>query len=448
MATDLTEQLAHGAHVRIRGEDWLVTHIQRNAFLGSPAIIRVVGTTELVRGVEAAFLTDLDDIELVRPETTKLVVDGSPMFLHGRLHIEASARRTPIGAGDAALRTVGRTLVDDLPYQATPVHKALEMLRPRILIADAVGLGKTIEVANLLNELALRGAGNRVLAIVPQSILEQVQHELWCRTGFPLIRMDTAGIQRMRKQIPAGRNPFAFFQRVIVSIDTIKQPGRYRPFLEEVTWDVVWIDECHSLINRTSQNSALARLLATRSDGFILTSATPHNGKPESFAELISLLDPTAIADSSDYVAEDIERLFIRRHRHSPEVTTAVADMWAEREEPEVIPVTPDPAEDAIFSELTSAWLNPPSGEPPCRDRLFPWNLFKAALSSPAALLKTAHKRLTNIDATERPREADALIRLIDVTEKAHDADTTAKLTSLIAQLDELGVAPAARVAR
>lgn len=444
MATDVNENLAHGAHVRIRGEDWLVTHIQRNAFPGSPAIVRVIGTTELVRGAEAAFMTDLDTIELVQPETTRLVLDRSPMFLHGRLHIEATARRTPVGSGDSALRTVGRTLVDDLPYQVSPVHKALEMLRPRILIADAVGLGKTIEVAILLNELALRGAANRVLAIVPQSILEQVQHELWSRTGFPLVRMDTAGIQRMRKQIPAGRNPFAFFQRVIVSIDTIKQPGRYRPFLEEVDWDVVWIDECHSLINRNSHNSQLARLLSARSDGFILTSATPHNGKPESFAELISLLDPTAIADPSDYAAKDIEHLFVRRHRHSPEVSTAVADMWAERKEPEVLPVTPDPAEDAIFTELARTWLNPPSGTPPCPDRLFPWNLFKAALSSPAALLQTTSKRLRAVEAADEPREAEAeaLRRLIDLAEKADQEGRTAKLATLLEQFAGFGIAP------
>lgn len=438
------ENLAHGAHVRIRGEDWLVTHIQRNAFPGSPAIVRVVGTTELVAGVEAAFMTDLDDIDLVRPETTRLVADSSPMYLHGRLHIEATARRTPVGSGDATLRTVGRTLVDDLPYQSTPVHKALEMLRPRMLLADSVGLGKTIEVANLLNELALRGAADRVLAIVPQSILEQVQHELWCRTGFPLVRMDTAGIQRMRKQIPAGRNPFAFFQRVIVSIDTIKQPGRYRPFLEDVSWDVVWIDECHSLINRSSQNSQLARLLSNQSDGFILTSATPHNGKPESFAELISLLDPTAIADPSDYSAADIEHLFVRRHRHSPEVASAVADMWAERKEPEIVPVTPDPAEDAMFTEVAQTWLSPAGGFPPCSDRLFPWNLFKAALSSPAALLQTATKRLKSLESGEQPRdlEAEALRRLIELARTADGLGTTAKLDTLVEQLEELGVGP------
>jgi superfamily II DNA or RNA helicase len=122
-------------------------------------------------------------------------------------------------------------------------------------------------VASLLNELAARGAANRVLVVVPQAILEQVQHELWCRTGFPLVRLDTPGIQRMRAKIPAGQNPFAYFHRVIVSIDTIKQPGRYRPFLEQVDWDVVWIDECHSLINRSSQNSELAQVLAAGPTG-------------------------------------------------------------------------------------------------------------------------------------------------------------------------------------
>jgi len=277
--------LSPGSLVEIRGETWLIQGIDRPTFEGSPTLVRATGTTELVRGMEAAFLTDLDEIIPVNPEDTRLVRDDSPNHRNGRLHIDAIARRTPVGASDAVLRTVGRTLVDDLSYQQTPVHLALDMLRPRILIADAVGLGKTIEVAILLNELAIRGAASRVLAVVPQAILEQVQHELWCRTGFPLVRLDTPGIQRMKNRIPSGRNPFAYFKRVIVSIDTIKQPGRYLPLLKDLPWDVVWIDECHSLINRRSQNSELARVLANNSDGFVLTSATPHNGKPESFAE-------------------------------------------------------------------------------------------------------------------------------------------------------------------
>lgn len=442
--TATVDALSPGALVDIRGETWLVHTVERNAFQGGPVVIRATGTSELVRGMDAAFVSDLDTIELVRPEDTSLVPDTSGMYLNGRLHIEAVARRTPIGSSDSILYTTGRALVDDLDFQKVPVHKALTMLRPRILIADAVGLGKTIEVAILLNELAARGAANRVLAIVPQSILEQVQHELWCRTGFPLIRLDTPGIQRMRNRIPAGRNPFSFFRRVIVSIDTIKQPGRYRPFLEDVNWDVVWIDECHSLINRRSQNSELARVLSERSDGFILTSATPHNGSSESFAELISLLDPTAIADPANYDAEAISHLFVRRHRHSPEVDTAVAGNWAERIEPQVIPVTPDPPEEAIFAELTATWIRPDGTKPPCQDRLFPWTLFKAALSSPAAFAATVQGRLdrragtTKMDAAEEA----ALHRLLELAQAAIGAGPGAKFHTLVEYLSANGIAP------
>lgn len=441
--TEVARTLSPGSLVEIRGETWLINAVERPTFDGSPTLVRVTGTTELVRGTEASFLTDLDEIILVRPEDSRLVPDPSPNHRNGRLHIDAIARRTPVGASDAALRTAGRTLVDDLAYQQIPIHLALDMLRPRILIADAVGLGKTIEVAGLLNELAIRGAADRVLAVVPQAILEQVQHELWCRTGFPLVRLDTPGIQRMKDRIPAGRNPFAYFKRVIVSVDTIKQPGRYLPLLEDVQWDIVWIDECHSLINRRSQNSQLARVLANNSDGFVLTSATPHNGKPESFAELISLLDPTAIADPSDYDAGDIEHLFVRRHRHSPEVEAEVADAWAERHPPRVVPVIPGEAEEQIFAELTRTWIRPTSGTIPCADRLFPWTLFKAASSSPAALLVTVRGRLDRRSGTDKmtAEEETALRRLATLAQAAVDEGPTRKFQTLLAELEALGVA-------
>lgn len=443
MVTAQIDRLAPGMQVRIREEDWLITGVDRDR-LGGTAAVHVTGTSELVRGMEAAFLTDLDDIQVVDPAATQLVVDTSPMHRDARLHIEAAARRTPVGAGDPALRTPGRTLVDDLPYQMSPVHKALAMPRPRILIADAVGLGKTIEVAQLLNELSLRGAADRVLAVVPASILEQVQHELWCRTGFPLVRLDTAGIQRMRQRIPAGRNPFAFFRRVIVSIDTLKQPGRYLPLLRDVEWDVVWIDECHSLINRRSQNNQLAQVLASRSDGFVLTSATPHNGNQESFAELIGLLDPTAIADKADYEAADIAHLFVRRHRHSEEVKAAVGDRWAEREDPQVVSRNATPAEDAIFTELATTWTSPTSGRAPCADSLFPWTLFKAALSSPVALATSIEQRLKRRAANDSfaAGEGDALTRLAELTETAVATKQSSKLTALTAELEALGVTP------
>lgn len=127
------------------------------------------------------------------------------------------------------------------------------------------------------------------------------------------MRLDSDGIQRVRQQLPASRNPFTFFPKVIVSIDTLKS-ARYRAHLEKHRWDAV-----------------VGRVLAPNTEALILASATPHNGNTESFAELINLLDPTAIVDRCDYDVKDIKHLFIRRHRHSPDVAREVGHMWAER---------------------------------------------------------------------------------------------------------------------
>ncbi len=239
-------------------------------------------------------------------------------------------------------------LADDLPYQREPFRAAMAQLQPRLLVADAVGLGKTIEIGMLLAELQRRGRAARILAVVPRHILDQVQHELWCRAGVPLVRLDSEGIQRLRQRIPAGRNPFTYFSRVIVSIDTIKNPSLYRHHLEKVRWDVIWIDESHKLVNKGTLNNQLAQVLAPNADALLLTSATPHNGKAKAFAELIALLDPTAVTDPARLTPKDIEHLVVRRHKHSPDVEAAIGDQWAERAEP--LPVVgPTAQEEAVF---------------------------------------------------------------------------------------------------
>ena len=97
------------------------------------------------------------------------------------------------------------------------------------------------------------------------------------------------------------------------------------------------IDECHNLANRSAFHNRLARLLAPRTDALLLTSATPHNGEPESFAELIRLLDPTAIADPKSYGAQDIEHLYIRRFKK--DVAAEVGHQFPDRLPPKPIAV-------------------------------------------------------------------------------------------------------------
>ena len=139
-------------------------------------------------------------------------------------------------------------LLDELTYQQRPAELALKNLRPRILLADVVGLGKTLEIGLILAELIRRGRGDRILVVTPQQVLEQFQLELWTRFAIPLIRLDSVGIERIQREIPAGRNPFTYYKRIIISVDTLKNEGRYGQHLDAMHWDAVVIDESHNLI--------------------------------------------------------------------------------------------------------------------------------------------------------------------------------------------------------
>ncbi|MEV4419505.1 DEAD/DEAH box helicase [Patulibacter sp. NPDC049589] len=437
--------IAPGSRVIVRDLEWQVLEIERQA-MGTRAIVRCVGRSELVRDQPASFYSDIDTIEPEDPTRTTFRVDTSANGIETRLVLESLVRRTPLPISHTALSVGHKMLVDELPYQREPFRAAMAQLQPRLLVADSVGLGKTIEVGMLLAELQRRGRANRVLVVVPRHILDQVQHELWCRAGVPLVRLDSDGIQRLRQKIPAGRNPFAYFNRVIVSIDTIKSASRYRHHLEKVRWDVVWIDESHKLVNQGTLNNQLAHVLAPNADALILSSATPHNGKPESFAELISLLDPTAVADPDQVTAGDIEHLVVRRHKHSPDVEAVIGDRWAERAEPTPITVVPTAEEEALFAELSSTWVGPET-KAPCSDPLFAWTLLKAALSSPAALAESIENRLARrsssaLETPNRPvsdAEDEALRRLWVLAQAAMVAGS-AKVAELVSVLKNIGV--------
>ena len=350
--------------------------------------------------------------------------------------------RSAVPLTDPALTVATQGLMDVLDYQVSAVRKALnpEMLRPRILLADAVGLGKTLEIGMILSELVRRGRGERILIVTPKHVLEQMQFEMWTRFALPFVRLDSVGIQRIRQKLPANRNPFAYYKRVIVSIDTLKS-DRYLAHLEKQRWDAVVIDESHNVTNSTAQNNRLARLLATRSDALILASATPHNGKAESFAELVRMLEPSAVSPSGELDEELLEKLVIRRHRHSPEVASVVGSDWAERLEPQNILVPASPIENEIADELDSVWLHP-SGKSPysgANASLFPWTLAKAFLSSPAALQQSTQSRLKVLGPAGDKGEIAALTRLLDLSEKALMGQS-AKYDALLAHLSEIGV--------
>ncbi|MFD0304104.1 SNF2-related protein [Streptomyces sp. NPDC127119] len=454
-----------GTMIEVRDEEWMV----RNSKEVRPGeiLIEAVGASDLVRGHEARFLVPtMDRPRVLRPEDTDLIGDRSPHFRRSRLFLEAVLRKTPLPQTERRLALADGFLLDRMDYQLRPAQKALaNPLRPRLLIGDVVGLGKTLEIGVLLSELIRRGRGERILVVTPAPVLEQFQHELWTRFSLPLVRLDSAGIARIERKIPAGRNPFTYFKRVIISMDTLKNQKRYRPWLEPIHWDAVVIDESHNLINQGSQRRELADLLAERTDALVLASATPHNGNMPAFTGLIRLLDPMAVKDPHAPKADELEHLMLRRTKVSTEVAKQleVEGHWAPRGESKPLRCEANELEEEVFQELAEHWLKQPDQDAGTEDRLFPYVLLKSFLSSHRALFATVRQRLTRTghhlpdghkiidappsDVDVRTPEAASLLRLMElaraIDRAAGEKDglkATSKLAGLVAELRRIGV--------
>jgi len=345
--------------------------------------------------------------KVLQPEDTALVSDPSPRYRDSLLFIEAHLRRSV--PTDNALVVGHRAAMDALPYQLEPAAKALAMPRQRLLIADAVGLGKTLECGILCSEMIRRGRGKRLLVVTTKSMLVQFQKELWTRFSIPLVRLDSVGIQRIREQIPTNQNPFHYYDKAIVSVDTLKNDRDYRFYLDNASWDIIVIDECQNVAERArgaqkSQRARLAERLATRSETLLLLSATPHDGKPESFASLMNMLDPTAIADPSKYSKDDIKDLYVRRFRKD-----VIADLRSSVKERDTTDVEcpASEKEERVFALLKELKL-PDSDARAKAGQLFKTTLAKSLLSSPMAALETVRNRLKRLAAAPTPAPADA----------------------------------------
>ncbi|APU21909.1 helicase family protein [Actinoalloteichus sp. GBA129-24] len=441
-----TARYAPGAQVRIRDEQWLVKKVGNTRYDGW--MLEVTGVSPFVRGTDAVFYEKLEKpsgIEVLDPRKTRLVADDSPNHRRARLYLEAAIRKTALPQTEHGLALADSFLMDKQTHQLRPVELALSAQnpQPRILIADVVGLGKTLEIGLLLAELMRRGRGERILVVTPAHVLEQFQRELWTRFSIPLVRLDSTGIQRIQQDIPAGRNPFVYFKRAIISVDTLKSDV-YTHHLGSTDWDAVVIDESHNLVTRGTRNNALAQLLARRTDALILASATPHNGNAESFAELIKLLDEAAIADPSNYDVKNLEHLYIRRTKISREVRDSLKGAWADRGPSLPVEVRVTNRERTVFEELASRWIPRDRTARSVSDhQLFPYTLFKSFLSSHKALRATIEARLRTLDRSAAPSETErsALVDLDQLASRIEDADS-AKLAKLVEVLKELDVGP------
>lgn len=380
-------QISPGVRVTVRGEDFIVTDNK------GTNVIEVEGISELVHGIKFQFDLSLDETTVIAPDNTSLVADTSQNCRQTKLFIETTLRNSSFNSN--AIELAHQTAIRGADYQFTGTLKALKLPRPRILIADAVGLGKTVQVGIFFTELIRRGKGKRILVITPKSILSQFQQEIWARFAIPLVRLDSTGIARIKSEIPTNKNPFEYYDKVIVSIDTLKNNGKFRHYLEKTRWDILAIDECHTVANASSQRGDLAGFLSTKAEAMVLTSATPHNGQKANFANLMTMLEPTAIPYNGEFDKEDIQSYYVRRFKKDieDEVGDAFRDRITQRlgcrlfpEEEEFLRAQQDFKKIARSQNEGSV----------IGTFLFSILLFKAYMSSPEACLATISRRLEN----------------------------------------------------
>ncbi len=268
-------------------------------------------------GSPKTYLYPLTEIKKI-PSPIELILSGnfgSPI----KFNLNFNANRLSLAYEYDHLLSLSATRTNLEPYQIEAVWTVLNSYKQRYLLADDVGLGKTIEAGMIIKEIALRGRAKRILIIVPAPLKFQWQREMIRRFDESFMIYDSSYVNSLNRSLPKEANVWEYNDKIITSIDYVKKEN-VLPELERTKWDIILFDEAHKLsasksgntIKRT-QRYRLAEALCNNCESFLLLTGTPHKGDSYAFYAIISLIDPYIFFDEDNIDSIKLNKIMIRR---------------------------------------------------------------------------------------------------------------------------------------
>jgi hypothetical protein len=257
-------------------------------------------------------------------------------------------------------------------YQLVPLYKALQMPRINMLIADDVGLGKTIEAGLIVTELLRRRRVQRVLVLCPAALRLQWRDEMRDKFALEFDVVDRASTEKMRRELGPDANPWRSSNRIIASYHYLRQPDIQEQFhasaqaqrhggpLAKLPWDLLIVDECHHLmpspLGQDSDLCEMLRRISSLCEHRIFLSATPHNGHTRSFTGLLEMLDPVQFTQSGklrDAEKNRLSQVVVRRLKSQINERTN-PPRFCHREPPKALDLALGPLESAVHVAFES----------------------------------------------------------------------------------------------
>jgi superfamily II DNA or RNA helicase len=314
-----------GNLVRARGREWVVQTDSQPGWMR----LRPLG------GADEDIIALIPDLEFQPVEPAVFPwPDPSRPGTHAAALLLRDALRLKLRAGGGPFRSFGNIAVEPRAYQLVPLLMALRLSTVRLLIADDVGIGKTIEAGLIARELLDRGEISRLAVLCPPHLVEQWQGELADRFHLQAVALTSASAARIERNLPHGVSLFDHHPVVVVSLDYIKSE-RHREYFFAIAPECIIVDEAHTCATggrgRQLRYELLRRLVESPERHLIMLTATPHSGDESAFYNLISLLNPDFArlqgrTSASDPLRQELARHFVQRRRKDIEDWQAETD--------------------------------------------------------------------------------------------------------------------------